>query len=647
MLSTRLRLLLAAAAVTATAELIQVPFNNRPGAHLSPDIDGPWPTIQLEYNGSQQNLNLNAYLTLSNVSLLVRPQKCADEVADGILRCDEFAFPEFYLNASITKQFRLPNITDSTQFPRDSFFTLWNDVSLTGRPGLDLRRFMPLDGNVTGINFISDLAGLRIETPAIVGEKLTTLASNNSRLVPVLNSIMSLPKIAASLSETGRVSSPFSSFHMGSVEPPVNGSLIVGGYDNNKIMGDLLNWTETYNSYGNPSSGAFTLTHIHIGVESGFLPLEKLRLNNGSFPQGPYKQEPRILHEDRNSTVERVIIEPGAPYLHLTRDACDPLAKLLDLEYDTTRNLYLWSYPPDHPIFRSPVYLELVLTPIVDFNFHNLDETAYSKVSIKIPMASLQHTFHATTRARDGSLLPPARYFPCSRREFEWLYGLRTWPRLGRAFLQSAFVASNFKYNDTEDTVANYWLAQAPGPAGIEGNTTQALTEVASGTMPNRTGVKLEANAWTKSWSSVLPIWTLDHDGVTTLDQLNATPESTQQANLGVKVAAPIVGTAVALLILFFGARGIHRSRVNNTRLKREISEEDATAREIERLSILDQREKLMPRASTEDGLTNRHSVSASSSSEGQSRVSGSEHISFLSTNEGSSLQEDQRGGLN
>ncbi|KAI0536205.1 hypothetical protein GGR58DRAFT_503511 [Xylaria digitata] len=166
-----------------------------------------------------------------------------------------------------------------------------------------------------------------------------------------------------------------------------------------------------------------------------------------------------------------------------------------------------------------------------------------------------------------------ARYFPCSQRKFEWGNGRLTWPRLGRAFLQSAFMASHFKYDDNADTMANYWLAQAPGPASIEENATEGLTEVASGTMPNRTGVKLEANAWTKSWSSVPPVWTLDHDGVTTLDQLNAAPGATQQANLGVKVAVPIAGTVAILLALFFGVRGIHRSRVNNARIKLEISE--------------------------------------------------------------------------
>ncbi|RWA07936.1 hypothetical protein EKO27_g7174 [Xylaria grammica] len=627
MLPTRFLHVLATCAAEAAAALIQVPFNNEPGAQLSPDTDGPWPTLRLDYEGSQGNLTLDAYLTFANASLLIKPQTCADEVADGVLRCGEFAYPNFYLNATTTKQVRLHALSDPVSW--DTGYQIpWNNVSLKGPSGLDFCRFMSFDGNVTAINFTSDLAGYRIETPAIVGEKLATRASRDSHSVPLLNSMISLPKMAASLSETGRVSSPFSSFHMGSVEPPTNGSLIVGGYDNNKIMGDLLNWTETYNAYGNPTSDSLTLTHIYLGVDSGFLPLESLRLNNQSFPQGPYKQEPSILHQNRNSTGAQIIIEPGAPYIHLYREVCDALAELLDLEYDATRNLYLWSHPPDHPIFRSPVYLELVLKSGSYYEAFDGDEATYPKVSIKIPMASLQHTFHATTRATNGSLLPPARYFPCSPDDFGWANGTYTWPRLGRAFLQSAFVASSFKYSDTADTTADYWLAQAPGPAGIEGNTAVDLTEVASGTIPNRTGVKLGADAWTNSWGGVLPIWTLDYDGVTTLDQLNASPEAAKQANLGVKVAVPIVGTAAVLLALFFGVKAIRRSRVNNRRVQREIAEEDATAREIERLALLgEQKPELTSRASTEDGPTNGPSLSVSSLSQDESCMPEPEQI--------------------
>ncbi|KAI1119362.1 hypothetical protein F5Y14DRAFT_437913 [Nemania sp. NC0429] len=640
MLSTSRRVVSAASAATAAAGLVRVPFSNQPGARLSPDIDGPWPTIQLGYGDSQGNLTLNTYLTFSNVSVLVKPQPCADEVADRMLRCGEFASPEFYQNDSRAKQVALPAMEDFAPWHPTYFghLTPWDNVSLTGPPGLDVFRFLPFDGNITGIKFTYDLAGHRIETPAIVGERLATLLSNNSRSVPLLNSMISLPEIATSLWEAGKVSSSFSSFHMGSVEPPVSGSLVVSGYDDNKNMGDLLDWTMIYNSLGYPDFDSYDLllTRIYVGVESGFLPLENLILNNNSFPQGPYKQEPSLLDVAINSTSSAgYIIEPGTPYLHLNYDRCDSLAKLLDLEYDITRNLYLWSYPADHPILRSPVYLEFVFVSSQFGDFDDLDEQMDS-VSIKIPMALLQHTFHATTRATNGSLLPSARYFPCSRHRYEPNDGIATWPRLGRAFLQSAFIASHFNYDDPANTLASYWLAQAPGPVGMGGKTAEELIEVASGTIANRTEVILEANAWTKSWSSVLPIWTLDHDGVTTLDQLNAAPETPKEPqNLGAKVAAPIVGAVVALIAIL-SVRGIHRSHIENTRIKQEMLEEDALARETERLVAargiaqlitMEQPTELVSRGLTDDGSTNRLSLSVSILGDDESRVSESEHV--------------------
>ena len=626
-MSIRIRFVIAACAVTMAAGLVHIPFDNQPSTRLSPDIDGPWPTLRLDYSGgSGENLTLNTYLTFANASLLIRPHTCADAVADGTLRCGEFSFPQFYLDTPTMKQVELPALKHGHEID----LIPWGNISLNdGRTGLDFCRFMSFDGNITGANFTSNLRGHHIETPAVVGEKFATRASNVSLSVPLLNSMMSLPRMVASLLEARTISSQFSGFHMGSIEPLVNGSLVIGGYDNNKVMGDLLSWTETYNSYGNPNQlGSLTLTHIYIGAESGFLPLENLKLNNDSFPQGPYKQEPGFLRENINITAtQSIIIEPGTPYIHLSQQACDSLAELLDLEYDATRNLYLWTYPPDHPIFKSPVYLELLITSTSISDVYYA-KAAYPEVSIKIPMASLQHTFHATTRTTNGSLLPPARYFPCSRSEYEWNGGLATWPRLGRAFLQSAFLASSFKYNDTADTVADYWLAQAPGPEGIGGNSAENLIEVASGTITNRTGVILEADAWTRSWSSLLPIWTLDFDGVTTLEQLNAISETPHQSSLGVKVAVPIVGTSVILLALFFGVKGIHRSRVNNARIKREIGEEDATAREIERLSLLkyEKRESVVPRDSSDDQSINRHSLSVSSLSDDEPPGSESEH---------------------
>ncbi|KAI1338533.1 hypothetical protein F5Y15DRAFT_386139 [Xylariaceae sp. FL0016] len=626
----RYRSLPVACAVCAVAEALQIvniPFSNQLSLDLSPDIDGPWPTIPLQYDGSEESQSLHTYLTFANASLLVRPQSCGDVVSNGTLLCDDFAFPEFYRGSAPGKEEPLEM----------GNWTPWDNISLTGEGGRDFSEFMPLGGSASGLEFSSNIAGISVKSPAVVAGNITTVISNVSDSVPVLNSMLSLPRIAAGISESGKASSAFSSLRMGSVDPLVNGSLMIGGYDDNMVLGDVMGFTQRYERYYGLTGDGLALTHVKLGVEHGFLPLEQLKLTNLSFPQGPYAREPSVLVSGYNASDNYILIEPGSPYMHLSKTICDPLAEILDLKYDTTRNIYLWSYPSDHPIFRSPAYLELTLTNNEGYTLAVTEHTEdYMKVLIKIPIALLQPTFHATTRATNGSLAAPARYFPCSPSDLDYPSGYTNWPRLGRAFLQSAFLASSFTYDESNNTIANYWLAQAPGPTSPNDDE-QKLIEVPSGSIPNRTNVELEANAWTKSWGGALPIWTLDRDGVTTLDQLNAMVPGGKEDHKALKVAVPVVGAIVIGLGLFFGVKGILTSRAKRKRVRREIAEEDATAREIERLLESDTEKELQPvsQASHDDEEPPGRQNSVISSLSGtEPRTSNCEVVSLLGADE-------------
>ncbi|KAI1099525.1 hypothetical protein F4804DRAFT_349285 [Jackrogersella minutella] len=612
MLSQHILIFLSAVVTAAGTTLVKIPFTNRQDSHLSPDVDGPWPTIPLSYSVSDsQNASLNAYITFSNASLLVRPQTCADDVTNNTFRCGEFIYPEFYLGGQNGSPLTI-------NFNSDQWSV--SGVIPSNNTGLDFSEFLFISGNITGQNFTSNIGGVNIETPAIVAENLTTVLSNTSRPIPLLNSMISLPAFAASLSESGMTASEFFSFHTGSVNPVVNGTLIAGGYDNNRILGDLMNWNTTYNDLG-VANRFLVISHIKIpGVESGFLPLETFKEVNGSFPQGPHEREPLISLDDYSYYDEQVIIEPGSPYLHLSRHVCQPLADSLELTYDETRNLYLWSYPANHPIFRSPVYLELTLAWDTGGNLQKWD--SYPAISVKIPMTLLQHTFNATTRAMNGSLIPPARYFPCSPTDFEANHHLP--PRLGRPFLQAAFIASIFNYTDGEDTTAQNWIAQAPGPTTIEKNV-EDLVEVESGFISSRVNVALGPNAWTE----------IDSDGVTTLDQLNAVPKGGDGAKeMGIKVGVPISGTILAGVLLFFSAKGIMKSRATRKQIEREIAEEDATAREIERVMSSEKELQPMSRGSADEQRSMRRESTTSSLSEDHIRAPSFEEVSLLETGE-------------
>lgn len=584
---------------------------------MSPDVDGPWPTIPLTYaDANSNNGSLNVYVTFSNTSLLVSPQTCTDDVTNGTFRCGDFVYPDFYLG------------NNTSNLTMIDFFEHWDTIVSSNHTGLDYADFMALSGNATENSLQADIGNTTVEMPAIVADNLTTVLSNSSQPIPLLNSMLSLPNYAAKVSESGAAVSRFFSLYTGSMEPFVNGALMVGAYDNNRILGNLMNWSTTYMSGYGPAS-FISIMNINIGVESGFLPLEKFKLLNDSFLQGPQSinvEDPTAIIANE-AIINDVLVEPGSPYLHLDTRVCDWIADQLDLTYDITRNLYLWSYPPDPPIFQSPVYLEIITSNV------QYPDNSSQRLSVKIPMALLQHTFHATTRATNGTLLPLARYFPCSRWEYNIGFenGHYLPMRLGRAFLQAAFIASYFEYPDDDVTTAKYWLAQAPGPATNEENG-EDIVEVKSGCISNRTNVTVDVNAWTKSWSGVLPIWTLDSDGKTTLDQLNAGQGAESKAKeLAIKVGIPVAGTVLAGVLLFFSIRGVKNSRATRRRIKREIAEEDATAREIERLLVSEK--ELLPisrRSSGERLSVKRGSTASSLSKERMRRVLVPDEVSLL-----------------
>lgn len=89
---------------------------------------------------------------------------------------------------------------------------------------------------------------------------------------------------------------------------------------------------------------------------------------------------------------------------------------------------------------------------------------------------------------------------------------------------------------------------------------------------------------------------TLDSDGVTTLDELNARVSNrglSQSRKIGLQVGVPILGVVVLGLLGWMVVLATKRSRQKWARIRREIAEEDATAREIERL-VASSREKEM-----------------------------------------------------
>lgn len=240
--------------------------------------------------------------------------------------------------------------------------------------------------------------------------------------------------------------------HVGSVEPNVTGSLVLGGYDSSRCLTDPIvssfDTVQLRNIALNVSSGG----HAYLDTESAYIP-DLLRANGSAVNNLPV--HPR----------------PGVPHLYLPKDTCDAIASHLPVTYSSEFNLYLWNTEEQayKDIVSSPHYLAFT------FASDNGDE---STISVPFALLNLKLTSPIVSTA--------TQYFPCK----PWTPDT-TGYTLGNAFLQSAFLAQNWEQN-------KLFLAQAPGPDFLSssiqkiGSTDTTLTPARN--PPN----------WESSWSSTL-----------------------------------------------------------------------------------------------------------------------------------------------
>ncbi|RMX93476.1 hypothetical protein D0868_12835 [Hortaea werneckii] len=208
------------------------------------------------------------------------------------------------------------------------------------------------------------------------------------------------------------------SLHVGSVFPNITGSLILGGYDKSRCLSEPLV----------TQGDSFTLTDIGLNVSSGDSVFKGL-------PSG--SQNGLLRSSGSSATAMSVGVGSGFPYLYLPRSTCDAIAEYLPVTYNEDFDLYFWNTDDEafEQIVTSPHHLTFT------FSDNNLVPR-----TIKVPFALLNLTLDQPLTES------PTPYFPC--RPTKVVEGGME-PRLGRAFLQAAFMA---KVESTK------FLAQAPGP---------------------------------------------------------------------------------------------------------------------------------------------------------------------------------------
>ncbi|UPL00830.1 hypothetical protein LCI18_011764 [Fusarium solani-melongenae] len=309
---------------------------------------------------------------------------------------------------------------------------------------------------------------------------------------------------------------PSNSFgmHIGSVQPSMTGSLWFGGYDQNRIVGEILSMS------GGPRDG---ITLWDVGIEV-----------IGSKSPFDFKSKDDLLAKGNSSIGSglKVLIDGCSPYLSLPKSTCDNIAAELPVKFDESLGLYLWDT-------KSDKYEEIVTSAsALVFSFISGSNT--DAVKINVPFMHLNLTLSAPL------VDTPTPYFPCH------VNGKGQYV-LGRAFLQDAFIGANW-HKDSN----TWWLAQAPG------RTIQATNNIISIEEKDKTITK-GGNDWKASWNGV---W--DDEGVPantptptpkskpTKEPSNAVPEDEglstgAKAGIGVGIAAGVL--ALAGLGFFFWRR--------------------------------------------------------------------------------------------
>ncbi|KAI9158004.1 hypothetical protein HJFPF1_05989 [Paramyrothecium foliicola] len=263
--------------------------------------------------------------------------------------------------------------------------------------------------------------------PARLHEDPAGVATNHDRVFP--------PSILEQFKSQNLIQSQSYSLHLGSVPLGQPGSLVLGGYEQNRALGDVAIFGLVGTDRGRPKAFLVDLT---LGVETGASPFDK-DTKLGTVWQAPETRTSGERKASQSGGAEGsalFLVNPQYSYIQLPPGNCEALAEHLPLTWRDDFEMYAWNTedPQFERIVNSPAYLGFVVADRLAKN-----------VTIKIPFKLLNLTLE------EPIVDKPTQYFPCRSKNDTSFW------TLGRAFLQGAFLGFNYE----KDLM---YLAQAPGP---------------------------------------------------------------------------------------------------------------------------------------------------------------------------------------
>lgn len=196
--------------------------------------------------------------------------------------------------------------------------------------------------------------------------------------------------IASYLYTSNDTPSYSSGMHIGSAALGIPDSAVLGGYDKNRIAGEVS--AQPFASFDSTNPGGDLIIGLFdIGVS----------VAAGGSPRS-FNQKSGLLSQSNSSLKAPVTVElaPTKPYMYLAPSTCDAITSLLPVKFDSDIGLYLWRTDSNQyrSLVQSPAYLS--------FTFEK-DNTNSKNITIKVPFALLNLTLQASLVDKDTP------YFPC------------------------------------------------------------------------------------------------------------------------------------------------------------------------------------------------------------------------------------------
>ncbi|GAM34494.1 hypothetical protein TCE0_015f02112 [Talaromyces pinophilus] len=183
--------------------------------------------------------------------------------------------------------------------------------------------------------------------------------------------------------ESGKIPSYSYGMHIGSAGKKISGSLVLGGDDVTRVLGDVA------------------------------------------------RQQPRDAGTE-------VLLIGADPYLYLPQNTCNTITTRLPVTYNTRLGLYIWNTKDTQylKIVKSPSYLSFTFAANTS---STIDTNSNHTITIKVPFALLDLKLEPPLVDEEMAYFPCMRTTPAAADEGPYVLGL--------AFFQAAFVGVNWSLN--------------------------------------------------------------------------------------------------------------------------------------------------------------------------------------------------------